>query len=59
MAPAWLLLYGVGDFPLFTLIRHIVFRPIGLDPARSRCLTIARRSTSRGPMTTIPAADDA
>jgi CubicO group peptidase (beta-lactamase class C family) len=22
------------DFPLFTLIRHVIFRPIGLDPAK-------------------------
>ena len=46
------------DFPLFTLMRHVVFQPIGLAPAGTRCRAIARRSTSRDPTTTIPAVDD-
>jgi hypothetical protein len=47
------------DFPLFTIIRHVIFRPIGLAPLRGHCRAIARRSMSRDPMTTIPAVDDA
>jgi hypothetical protein len=46
------------DFPLFTLVRHIILRPIGGPAPRSHCRAIARRSTSRDPMTTIPAVDD-
>ena len=45
------------DFPPFTLIRHVIFRPIGLAPDHP-CRAIARRSTSRDP-TTIHSVDDA
>ena len=44
------------DFLLFTLLRDVVFRPIGLA-SRSHCRAIARRSMFRDPMT-IPAVDD-
>ena len=46
------------DFPLFTLAHDIVLRPFGSPPLCSHCQAIARRSTSRDPMTTILAEDD-
>ena len=46
------------DFPPLTLLRHVIWQPLGLMPADTRCRAIARRSTSRDPMTTIRAVDD-
>ena len=45
------------DFPLFTIIQHVIFRPIGLA-LRNHCRAIARRSTSRDPMTILAVDDD-
>ena len=45
------------DFPPFTLLRHVIWQPLGLCPRSIRCRAIARRSMSRDPMT-IPAVDD-
>jgi hypothetical protein len=41
------------DFPPFTVIRHVILQPIGLDLLSIHCGTIARRSMSRA-LTTIP-----
>ena len=46
------------DFPLFTIMRHVIFQPIGCAPR----VSIAGRSRDilrpADPMTTIPAVDD-
>ena len=39
------------DFPPLTLLRHVIWQPLGLMPADTRCRAIARRSMSRDPMT--------
>ena len=46
------------DFPPLTLLRHVIWQPLGLMPAGTRCRANARRSTSRGPMTIRVVDDD-